>query len=133
LWAFWSIGGADGLCPVITSLTRLSRCFSRFCMLTGGFLRAAGDGKVHREARPFFTHCEQFGFCRSHFNLAWRQFVQLSCVRFLLCGGCLGGEGDGVASSYSVNSPVGAGGDRAVSIVGVLKSEELTSREVVVS
>jgi hypothetical protein len=118
-----------GLCPVMTSFTRLSRCFSRFAMLTVGFLRAAGEGKEHREARPFFSHWEQYGFCRSHFNFAWRQFVQLSCVRFLLWGACFEGDIDKRSTLLCAKSPVEPVESNVVSIMNVLRSEEMRFRD----
>ena len=43
---------------------------------------------MHSDARSFLTHCEQ-GFPRSHLSLAWRQWVQLSCIRLRFVRGCL--------------------------------------------
>ena len=84
-----------------------------------GFLRAAGAGKLHPEARSLFTHWEQYGFCRSHFSLAWRQFVQLSWVRFLLWSdGFIPSEGPSLRDPRTSKE---AGAYVVTSIVEVLK------------
>lgn len=83
-----SVSGLLGVWAVIASLTKVSRCLNRLCMLATGRFRGVGEGKVHWDGLPFLIHCEH-GVCLSHFNFDCRQCVQLSCARFRLSKGCL--------------------------------------------
>jgi hypothetical protein len=77
-------------------------------MLTAGVFRSrAGTGKLHREALPFLVHCEH-GSCRSHFNFAWRQLVQLSWTRTLFGCVCVGVLKEGVALEDIISFPPGS-------------------------